>query len=88
MYKIYVMNGMLVSDVDAFISKFNRLGIFKEHKTTQEIKDFIKSQPCMTVKSLHNLTDTEMAELHFLMVNAGGFEDMVDNNNLESETKN
>lgn len=89
MYKLYVMEGMIIQDIDRFIStRLPSDTLKKLNMTHEELKSSIEKQPYVAVKSLDNLTESEMVELHFLMVNTGGFEDMVGSNNLESETKN
>ena len=69
MYKLYVMKGMIVQDIDRFIS--NRLPpdtLEKLNMTHEELRSLIEKQPYVTVKSLDSLTDSEMIELEFAQI--------------------
>lgn len=74
MYKLYVMGGIIVQDVDRFIS--NGLPsdtLEKLNMTHEELRSLIEKQPYVSVKSLDSLTDSEMLELEFLVSAVGGF---------------
>ena len=88
MYKLYAMRGMIVQDIDRFIS--NRLPsdtLEKLNMTHEELRSLIEKQPYVSVKSLDSLTESEMLELEFLVSAVGGFEDVVETN-FDSDIKN
>jgi len=77
MYKLYVMKGALVSDVDKFIND-NLKDLLKKHNISHEImKLVIESSPYLTVSNFDSFTKEEIEELRFLMIKVGGWEDKV-----------
>ena len=88
MYKLYVMRGMIVQDVDRFISNTIPSHTLEKLKMTHEkLRSLIVKQPYVSVKSLDSLTESEMLELEFLVSAVGGFEDVVETN-FDSDIKN
>ena len=88
MYKLYVMEGMIIQDIDRFIStRLPSDTLEKLNMTHEEIKSLIEKQPYVSVKSLDSLTESEMVELEFLVDAVGGFEDVVETN-FDSDIKN
>lgn len=88
MYKLYVMKGMIIQDIDRFIStRLPSDTLKKLNMTHEELKSLIEKQPYVSVKSLDSLTESEMLELEFLVDAVGGFEDVVETN-FDSDIKN
>lgn len=77
MEKLYVLEGMIVSDFDSFIDKYLTELLKNTNMSRKEMKELLETSPYVTVNNLDRLTDKEMQELKFLMTAVGGFEDKI-----------
>ena len=77
MYKLYVMRGALVWDIDKFIEDNLKDSLKKFNISHEIMKLAIESEPFLIVSNYGSFTKAEMEELRFLMMKVGGWEDKV-----------
>ena len=77
MYKLYVMRGALVWDIDKFIEENLKDSLKKFNISHEIMKLVIESEPFLIVSNYGSFTKAEMEELRFLMMKVGGWEDKV-----------
>ena len=77
MYKLYVMKGALVWDIDKFIEDNLKDSLKKSNISHEIMKLVIEREPFLIVSNYGSFTKAEMEELRFLMMKVGGWEDKV-----------